>query len=76
MAEAVVAGERVRLHGAVALPLAHDAAPGTLLQAGREGIDIACGEGALRIRVLQRDGGKAITTADYLNGRRDLAVGA
>lgn len=76
MAEAVVAGERVRLHGAVALPLAHDAAPGTLLQAGREGIDIACGEGALRIRVLQRDGGKAITAADYLNGRRDLAVGA
>lgn len=76
MAEAVVAGERVRLHGAIALPLAHGAAPGTLLQAGREGIDIACGEGALRIRVLQRDGGKAITAADYLNGRRDLAVGA
>ena len=76
MAEAVVAGERVRLHGAVALPLAHGAAPGTLLQAGREGIDIACGEGVLRVRVLQRDGGKAITAADYLNGRRDLAVGA
>ena len=28
--------------------------------------------GALRIRVLQRDGGKAITAADYLNGRPDL----
>lgn len=76
MAEAVLAGERVRLHGAVALPLAHGASPGTVLQAGRDGIDVACGEGALRIRVLQRDGGKAITAADYLNGRRDLAVGA
>ncbi|NUO77407.1 MAG: methionyl-tRNA formyltransferase [Lysobacter sp.] len=76
MAEAVLAGERLRLHGAIALALDHGAAPGTVLQAGRDGIDVACGEGALRIRVLQRDGGKAITAADYLNGRRDLAVGA
>lgn len=74
MAEAMLAGERVRLHGAVALPLAHRAPPGTLLLAGRDGIDVACGEGALRIRVLQREGGKAITAADYLNGRRDLAL--
>ena len=76
MAEAQLAGERVRVHGAVAVPAAHDAAPGSVLAAGREGLDVACGEGALRIRVLQRDGGKAITAADYLNGRRDLAVGA
>ncbi|HUH89209.1 MAG TPA: methionyl-tRNA formyltransferase [Lysobacter sp.] len=76
MAEAQVAGERLRLHSAVALPLSHDAEPGTLLAAGRDGLDVACGEGALRIRVLQRDGGKAITAADYLNGRRDLLVGA
>jgi len=26
--------------------------------------------------VLQREGGKAITAADYLNARRDLRVGA
>ncbi|MGO1000721.1 methionyl-tRNA formyltransferase [Lysobacter sp. CA196] len=74
MADASIAGERVRVHGAIAVPLQHSVEPGSVLQAGREGIDIACGEGALRIRVLQRDGGKAITAADYLNGRRDLAV--
>lgn len=72
MAEAVVAGERLRLHGVVALDESHAAAPGTLLRAGREGLDVACGAGVLRIRVLQRDGGKAITAADYLNGRPDL----
>ena len=72
VAEATLDGERVRIHGAIALPLAHGAAPGTLLLAGREGIDVACGEGALRIRVLQREGGKAITAADFLNARRDL----
>ena len=73
VAEAVLGGERVRIHAAVALPLAHSAAPGTVLVAGRDGIDVACGEGALRIRTLQREGGKAITAADYLNARRDLA---
>ncbi|MGF6417376.1 methionyl-tRNA formyltransferase [Stenotrophomonas sp. AN71] len=76
IAEATLAGERVRIHGAVALDLAHGLAPGTVLAAGRDGIDIACGEGALRLRVLQREGGKAITAADYLNARRDLRVGA
>lgn len=72
MAEAEVAGERLRIHAAVALPLQHGAEPGRLLFAGRDGLDIACGEGALRIRTLQREGGKAITAADYLNARPEL----
>ncbi|WP_445394077.1 methionyl-tRNA formyltransferase [Stenotrophomonas maltophilia] len=76
VAEATLAGERVRIHGAVAQAMEHGQAPGSVLAAGREGIDIACGQGALRLRVLQREGGKAITAADYLNARRDLRVGA
>ena len=76
MAEAQLAGERVRIHGAVPLALEHRAAPGTVLLAGREGIDVACGEGALRLRVLQREGGRAITAADYLNARRELVTPA
>jgi methionyl-tRNA formyltransferase len=76
IAEAQLAGERVRIHGAVALADNQGKAPGTLLAAGRDGIDIACGQGALRLRVLQREGGKAITAADYLNARRDLTVGS
>ncbi|WP_421575421.1 methionyl-tRNA formyltransferase [Stenotrophomonas maltophilia] len=76
IAEAMLAGERVRIHGAIALDDNEGKAPGTLLGASRDGIDIACGQGALRLRVLQREGGKAITAADYLNARRDLGVGA
>ncbi|NUS38067.1 MAG: methionyl-tRNA formyltransferase [Lysobacter sp.] len=72
VAEAEIAGERLRIHGAVALDEAHTAAPGTLLRAGRDGLDIACGTGVLRVRVLQREGGKAITAADYVNARREL----
>ena len=44
-----------------------------LLAASRQGLDIACGQGVLRLRVVQREGGRAITAADWLNARRDLA---
>ncbi|WP_293716898.1 MULTISPECIES: methionyl-tRNA formyltransferase [unclassified Stenotrophomonas] len=74
VAEASLAGERVRIHGAVAIADNLGKAPGAVIGASREGIDIACGEGALRLRVVQREGGKAITAADYLNARRDLRV--
>jgi methionyl-tRNA formyltransferase len=69
MADAVLDGERVRIHGAIAVPRLGAAKPGSVLAADRHGIDIACGEGALRIRVLQREGGRAITAADFLNAR-------
>lgn len=74
VAEAQLSGERVRIHGAVAMAVAHDTTPGTVLATSRDGIDIACGDGALRIRSLQREGGKVITAADYLNARRDLVA--
>ena len=72
----MLAGERVRIHGAVAVPGGEGMAPGTIVGATREGLDVATGHGLLRIRVLQREGGKAITAADYLNARRDLPVEA
>ena len=70
MAEAQLDGERVRIHAARPMALAHKSAPGRLLLAGKDGIDVACGEGALRITMLQRDGGRAITAADWANARR------
>ena len=70
IAEAMLAGERVRIHGAVAVPGGEGVAPGTIVGATREGLDVATGHGLLRIRVLQREGGKAITAADYVNARR------
>ncbi|VXA97615.1 10-formyltetrahydrofolate:L-methionyl-tRNA(fMet) N-formyltransferase [Luteimonas sp. 9C] len=72
VAEADVAGERLRIHGASLAPLVHGRAPGSVLAAGRAGIVIACGEGALRLQRVQRAGGRAIDVADYLNARSDL----
>jgi methionyl-tRNA formyltransferase len=73
--EADVAGERLRIHAARALPVAHHAAPGTLLAATRDGIDIACAEGALRLLTVQREGGRALPSADWLNARPQLRAG-
>ena len=44
-------------------------APGTVLEAGKKGLLVACGSGsALRILELQPDGGKRMRSADYLRG--------
>lgn len=42
--------------------------PGQIIRAGRDGIDVACGEDALRLTVLQRQGGRRMTAAELLNG--------
>lgn len=70
--EAELAGERVRVWRAQALAQAHAAAPGAVLAAGRQGIDVACGEGVLRLLGLQRPGGRRLEAGDYLNGRPGL----
>lgn len=49
--------------------------PGTVLEAGKSGLLVACGEGALRILELQPDGGKRMPSASYLLGH-PLNVGA
>ena len=45
-----------------------EGAAGTVLNCGKEGLLVACGEGALRILELQPDGGKRMKAADYLRG--------
>jgi methionyl-tRNA formyltransferase len=74
VAEAQVAGERLRIHEAVALSAVYVSGHGRVIAAGRQGIDVACGGGALRLLRVQREGGKPISAADYLNARRDLLV--
>ncbi len=43
------------------------AAPGTVMAAGREGVDVATGEGLLRITRLQMPGKKPVTAQDFIN---------
>jgi methionyl-tRNA formyltransferase len=68
VAEGEIAGEMLRIWAARAIE--GSGAPGSVLGMSREGIDIACGEGVLRVTALQRAGGKRITAADYCNAMK------
>ncbi|MDA8178459.1 MAG: methionyl-tRNA formyltransferase [Desulfobacteria bacterium] len=48
--------------------------PGEIAALGRDGISVACGEGVLRLQVVQPEGGKAMDAWAYAQGRR-LATG-
>jgi len=52
-----------------AQPVPGAGAPGEILAAGASGLVVACGEGAIRLGLLQRAGGKRLAAADFLRGQ-------
>ena len=57
----------LRVWGSVFLPGVVDACPGEVVSATREGIDVATGDGVLRITRLQMPGKRAMSAGDFLN---------
>jgi len=55
-----------------AVPGSRSGMPGTVLEAGPQGIVVACGEGSLTIQELQRAGGRRLTPAEFLRGRQTV----
>ncbi|SKB86549.1 methionyl-tRNA formyltransferase [Luteibacter sp. 22Crub2.1] len=73
VAEADIAGERLRIWSARAIDAeTAGTTPGQVLRVSREGLDIACADGALRLLAVQRPGGRRIGIVDYLNARPEL----
>jgi methionyl-tRNA formyltransferase len=69
-AEAELWNERVRIWSAEAIDADASALPGTIVATGRDTIDVATGNGILRVLEVQRDGGRRIAVRDWLNARR------
>ena len=67
-ATCILAGETVKLWQAQAVSASPGAAPGTVLAANPSGVDVACGDGVLRVTQLQRAGGKRLPAADFVRG--------
>ncbi len=62
-------GKRCKVFSTSVLEETTGQAPGSILEAGKSGIKVACGGGTvLRIDELQADGGKRMKAADYLRG--------
>lgn len=67
-ATAEINGTVFKLHLAQVENGSGDSKPGQILEAGKNGLLIACREGAVRILELQAAGGKRMKAADYLRG--------
>jgi methionyl-tRNA formyltransferase len=67
VAETRYQGRQLRIWEAIPLPGVRTAPPGTVLSATRDGIDVACGDGCLRILRLQLPGARAVPAADFVN---------
>ena len=68
VATAELAGTKFKLHATRVLPISHNAAPGTILALTKEGLQVACGQGAVEILQLQAEGGKRMAAPDYFRG--------
>ena len=74
-AQAMLAGETIKLWSARAHPTETasapgEALPGQVLLVGTDGIQVQTGEGALLITELQRPGGKRLPVNEFLRGHR------
>jgi methionyl-tRNA formyltransferase len=59
-------GEQIKFWSACCV--AQSGTPGTVLSGSQEGLVIACGEGALRVKRLQRAGGTKLEAEEFLRG--------
>lgn len=72
VAYATLEGMRIRIWNARAQDTVNEKTPGEILEIDKQGIDVACGSGILRLLRLQLPIGKGsvLTPADIVNARR------
>jgi len=66
VATANLAGTNFKIHATAIVDGSGE--PGTILGLTKTGLQVACGEGAVEIRMLQAEGGKRMSAPDYFRG--------
>jgi methionyl-tRNA formyltransferase len=72
VAQTTVNGQTLRIWTAQPLAEQTKDAAGTVIRSEKQGIEVACGSGVLRISRLQPAGSKPMDAAAFLNGRPDV----
>ncbi len=67
-------GKNLRVWMAEVIKQSHSQTPRTIVNASRDGIDIAAGQDVLRLLQVQLPGGKVMSVADFYNAHRDQLV--
>ena len=68
VATAQIGGKQFKVYATAIVENPTNAPAGTILGLTKTGLQIACGEGAVEIRVLQAEGGKRMAAPDYFRG--------
>ena len=68
VATAQIGGKHFKVYATALVDNPTAAPAGTILGLTKTGLQIACGEGAVEIRVLQAEGGKRMAAPDYFRG--------
>ena len=63
-----IQGKRFKIYATAVIPCNHNKIPGTILQLTKTGLQIACAQDAVEIRILQAEGGKRMAAPDYFRG--------
>ena len=69
-----IEGQPVKVWKASVIDTTTKAAPGTILEANKQGIQVATGDGILNLLSMQPAGKKAMSVQDLLNSRREWFV--
>jgi methionyl-tRNA formyltransferase len=67
VAQTVMEGKVLRIWESLPMESDSGASPGTIVGCSRDGIDVATGEGVLRVLALQLPGKRAMSSSDFLN---------
>ncbi|MBU1190882.1 MAG: methionyl-tRNA formyltransferase [Gammaproteobacteria bacterium] len=73
VAQTLFKEQTLRIWRAEVMP-GQDGEPGTVVRAGRDGVDVACGQDCLRLLEVQLPGGRRISAADFSNSQSPLGV--
>ncbi|MCQ4318196.1 methionyl-tRNA formyltransferase [Stutzerimonas zhaodongensis] len=65
----VLDGAAVKVHAAESA--SGQGAPGQIIDVGKDGLEVACGAGSLRLTRIQLAGGKPLAFSDLFNSRRE-----